>query len=103
MIHVPKAQASQVQYLLEQSLRGNHLLFDAELLRRALVSSPLSEAEAYSVEPHLERLMTQPTLELKQTYLHELRRQDPGTLFKVIQTYLSIVENTLLETSEARH
>jgi hypothetical protein len=103
MIHVPKAQADQVQFLLEQSMKGIHLLFEPDFLRRALQFTPLSEAEAYSVEPHLERLMALPSLELQQLYLRELRQDDPAALCKLIQTYFSIIENTLLETSEVRH
>ncbi len=103
MIHVPKAHADQVQYLLEQSMKGNHYLFDSESLRGALEVTPLSEEDAYSVEPHLEKLMCQPTLKLKQSYLSDLRRSDPVILRKIIQTYFSIIENTLLETTGARH
>lgn len=105
MIHVPKAHADFVQYLLEQSMKGNHFLFDHDSLRGALEvnAEPLSEEDAYSAEPHLEKLMCQPTLELKQSYLSELRNQDPAILRKVIQTYFSILENTLLESSEVRH
>ena len=34
MIHISKHQLAQVEYLLEQSAQGNHVLFDTDELRR---------------------------------------------------------------------
>ena len=35
VIEVSKNQLSQVEYLIAQSIQGNHVLFDPEMLREA--------------------------------------------------------------------
>ena len=105
MIHVSKHQLAQVEYLLKQSVQGNHVLFDTEELRRvfewaAARRFTLTEAEAYEVEPHIERLLEEPSLEGKRAYLRQLERP---VFERVVMTYFSIVENNLYDTSETRH
>ncbi|MGZ3688903.1 MAG: hypothetical protein ACXWP5_06885 [Bdellovibrionota bacterium] len=101
MIYVSKDQLKQVEYLIHQSIQGNHVLFDNEAIRRVLwTGASVSEEEAYSVEHLIERLILQPTLAEKRAYLDGL---DPTTYELVVKTYLSIVENNLLENAEVRH
>lgn len=105
MIQLSKHRLAQVEYLLQQSAQGNHVLFDSEELRRVLVATEagqftLNEQEAYEVEPYLERLLEEPTIERKRAFLEGLDRP----LFeRLVRTYFSIVENNLYDTSEARH
>jgi hypothetical protein len=101
LIYVDKNQLSQVEYLIHQSIQGNHVLFDRESLRQVFEETRLFEEEdAYSVEHHIEKLITQPTLEQKRAYLEGL---DPETYGKVVRTYFNIVENNLFENSEVKH
>lgn len=105
LIHVTKPQLTQVEYLLDQSAQGNHVLFDADDLRRVFRRGSakafvLSEEEAYEVEPHLERLIQEPSLERKRAYLEAL---DRGTFERVVRTYFSIVENNIYENLEVPH
>ena len=101
MIHVSEEKADQVQYLIEQSIQGNHLLFDHELVREALSREyPLQEEEAYRVEHHIERLMTLGSNEQQQAYLEGL---DTHTQKLVILTYFTIVENNLYEHLKIIH
>jgi hypothetical protein len=101
MIEVSKSQLSQVEYLISQSIQGNHILFDPSHLRQAFAdAAPLTEEEAYSVEHHIERLILEPTIEQKRAYLEQLERE---TLDRVIRTYFNIVENNLYENDEVRH
>jgi hypothetical protein len=97
VIHVSKRQLSQVEYLIGQSILGNHVLFDAEMVRRVLVdSSPIETADAHAVEHHIEKLILQPSIDEKRAYLEGL---DQETLERVVRTYFNIVENNLYETS----
>jgi hypothetical protein len=101
MIHVSKSQLEQVQYLIQQSLQGNHILFDGETVRKVLRDqAPISAEDAYAVEHHIERLILEPSLERKRAYLEQL---DRPTFVQVVKTYFNIVENNLFEKNEARH
>ncbi len=107
MIHVSKNQLTQVEYLIEQSIRGNHVLFGTEKVREifareaSLSFQPLlTDEQAYSVEHHIEKLIQLPSLYDKRDYLHSLESQ---TLDHVIRTYLNIVENKIYEEQEVRH
>jgi hypothetical protein len=107
MIHVSKNKLHQVEYLIQQSLQGNHILFDHDHLTRIFregsasgLLKPLSEEEAYGVEHHIERLIGEPSLMQKRAYLDSL---DSRTYAWVVRTYFNIVENNLWESQEVRH
>lgn len=106
MIYVSKTQLKQVEYLIQQSIQGNHVLFDTPTLRlifkKLETGSGLSDwaEDAYSVEHHIERLILLPTLEQKRAYLEKL---DEGTFETVVRTYFNIIENNIYENSEMRH
>ena len=98
-------QRQQVEYLLQQSQQGHHVLFGNELVRRAFAATtgqprPAAEAEAYAAEPHIERLMNEPSLERKRAYIEGL---DEESLGRVVRTYFNIVENSIFEMSEVKH
>lgn len=104
MIHITKEQAEQVKYLLEQAMQGNHILFDPGTLRKILEKpsdeSSLEGDERYSVEHHIEKLMSLRGLAEKRAYLERL---DSQTFEGVVRTYLNIVENTLFEAKGTLH
>ena len=102
MIYVSKKQLDQVEYLIGQSIQGNHVLFDSDTVRRVFdrQSDDFSDEDAYSVEHHIERLILQPSLSEKRAYLEHL---DPETFDRVVRTYFNIVENNLFENIEVRH
>ncbi len=106
MIYVSKSQLSQVEYLINQSKQGNHVLFDVESLRKVFwkenpyLSMTISEQEAYSVEHHIEKLILEPSLAQKRAYLEAL---DPNTYEMVVKTYFNIIENNIYEKLEVQH
>lgn len=108
MIYIDEDQLEQVEYLLEQSAQGNHVLFDTETVRRVFaaakfpefLASEEDEAEAYAVEHHIEKLMTEPDFDRKRAYLEGL---DEATFEKVVRTYFNIVENNLYDSLETPH
>lgn len=101
MIYVSKDQLSQVEYLIYQSIQGNHVLFDTETLRRIFgVSSLMTDEEAYEVEHHIERLIVQPSLDQKRAYLEGL---DCETFDRVVRTYFNIIENNIYENLQVKH
>lgn len=106
MINISKNQLNQVEYLIGQSIQGNHVLFDLDALRKVFwkenprLSSALSEEEAYAVEHHIEKLILEPSLAQKRAYLEGL---DSDTFEMVVKTYFNIVENNIYETLEVKH
>ena len=102
VIYVDEDHASQVEYLLEQASRGNHVLFDTDFIRRVFQNprAPLSQEEAYEVEHHIERLIEIPTLVAKRRYLDGLA---PELQESVMLTYFNIIENNLYESRPVIH
>src|SRR4051794_32132296 len=101
MIHVSRSQMDQVEYLIRQSIQGNHVLFEPETVKYVLsLAIPVSDEDAYSVEPHLERIIAEPTLEKKRAYVQALDRKTFETL---IRTYFKIVEESIVGTTEVKH
>ena len=106
MIYISRNQLSQVEYLIGQSIQGNHVLFDLEAVRRAFwkesssLYPAISDEDAYSVEHHIERMILEPTLAQKRAYLDGL---DEETFVRVVRTYFNIVENNLFESGGNRH
>jgi hypothetical protein len=107
VITISEEQLAQVEYLFEQSSRGNHVLFDPRRLRAVFRTKTsrretLGETEAQEVERHIERLLAEPTLDDKKAYLASLDRSTYGW---VVRTYFSILESNLAGSlaPEARH
>lgn len=106
LIYIPKKQLAQVEYLITQSIQGNHILFDLEDLRRVFfighssLSKQWSIEEAYSAEHHIEKLILEPTLAEKRSYLAQL---DTDTFARVVKTYFNIIENNIYESTEVQH
>ncbi len=103
LIHIPKEpkdRRARVEYILQQAQLGHHTLFDASTLHAALQLGQLSDEDAYAVEPFVERLMLLPSLQEMRAYVREL---DPPTRARVVLTYLTIVENGMIEALEVRH
>lgn len=95
MISVSDEQLTTVEYLLNQSAQGNHVLFDLDLVREVFaLNTPMTEEDAYEVEHHIEKLLSQEGVGQQRAYLDQLPKE---VLFSVIKTYFNIVENNLFE------
>jgi hypothetical protein len=104
MIYVSKQQLKQVEYLIGQSIQGNHVLFDNEVIRRVFDAEDEPEnppeRPQRDVEIHIERMILEPTIERKREFLRKL---DPRLYRRVVRTYFNIVENNLFEANGVRH
>ena len=102
MITVSQDQLYTVEYLIEQSAQGNHVLFELDLVRRVFTNplKPMDENEAYEVEHHIEKLIAIDGLEKQKAYVEQLPQD---VLYRVIKTYFNIVENSLFENNQVRH
>lgn len=113
VIYITEDQAAQVQYLIQQAIQGNHVLFDSAHLekavrvlaaRRATVDALGGNSEevasSYGVEHHIEKLMSLKTQPEKRAYFEQL---DEETFAAVVRTYFNIVENSLYEARKVTH
>lgn len=109
MINVSQKQLSQVEYLIQQSIQGHHVLFDHETIKVILNKNthradPSVGSMSTQPEPHIEQaieeLITKPTLTEKRAFLNGLSRD---IFEKVVCTYFNIVENNLFESSQVKH
>jgi hypothetical protein len=102
MITVTQEQLDTVEYLINQSAQGNHILFDLDLVRRVFTNptKPMNESDAYEVEHHIEKLISLEGFDKQKAYVEHLPEE---TLYRVIKTYFNIVENSLFESSVVRH
>ncbi len=102
MITVSQEQLDTVEYLIQQSTQGNHILFDLDLVRHVFTREtlPMNEEQAYQVEHHIERLIALDGFEKQKAYVEQLPEE---TLYRVIKTYFNIVENSLFESNLLRH
>lgn len=102
MIYVNQNQLDQVQYLVDQSARGNHILFDADTIKRIsrLPKADLEDDRTEIAEKLLEQLILCPTLQQKKMFLANL---DKHTHDDVARVFLNIVANTAQERQDFNH
>lgn len=103
VIYISEDQLHEIDYLINQSIQGNHILFDTDAIRtvfRKPSESQLSDKELTSGEKHLENLILQPSLIQKKAYLERLDRK---TYENVLRIYFNIVENNIHKGSEVIH
>jgi len=102
LISVSEKQLKEVEYLISQSIQGNHLLFQPEEIRQAFdgVCELQDGNGKNNVDSHIELLISQPNIIRKRAYIEGL---DTGTLRRVIKTYFSIVETNMTEGSKYKH
>lgn len=99
MINVSQKQLSQVEYLIQQSIQGHHVLFDHETLK-SILNKNANTAMKPHIEKIIEELITKPTLTEKKAFLNALSRD---VFEQVVCTYFNIVENNLFESSRVKH
>jgi len=103
MIQVTESELKQVEYLIQQSIQGNHILFDINTIRKAFESNKYTSSEedfemtAQDAEGHLEKLISLPTLIQKKFYLENLEKD---TFHELIRVYFNIVESKIFETEK---
>lgn len=99
MIYVSENQLDQVNYLLEQSAYGNHLLFSIETVRRvarkATIQKTFDRTRTEKAEAVLEQMILCPTLQEKRRFLDKL---DAEMHDDVARIYFNIVQNAAIET-----
>lgn len=96
----------QMEYLLEQSRHGLHLLFDRDCIARVFSEDKTEDNSLFKVE-NLARIqnllaefMEKSTLKKKRAFISTLDQHDHDLL---VRTYFNIIENSITSTSNMKH
>jgi hypothetical protein len=102
MITINQTQLDSVEYLIQQSAQGNHILFEVDQVRKvfSINPPPMTEEQVREVETHIEKLITIGSFSQQKSYIQSLPEE---VLVRVIKTYFNIVENSVFEKSPVRH
>ena len=102
LIYISKDELDHVEYLISQSIKGNHLLFDIHAIRKAYnqKESEPNEKQKIRIARHIVKMIVLPSIARKRAYLERL---DEKTYDMVVRTYFSIVENNMLEMRREIH
>jgi len=98
MIRISEAQMQEIQYIIQQSMNGFHVLFDNDTIKRFCRDSNsdddiFDENKARTTERLLEMFMSTPTINGRRSFFESLNEDDKSLL---IRTYFHIVENNIL-------
>ena len=99
------ATPTQIEYLLQQSTQGVHLMFEnadiAKIMRGTGEKSEFFSTENMEqVQSLLSAFLNCPTLEEKKIYLKRLPKADYELL---VRAYFQLVDNTILAHSTQKH
>ena len=102
MITINQTQLDSVEYLIQQSAQGNHILFEVDQVRKvfSINPPPMTEEQVREVETHIEKLITIGSFSQQKSYIQSLPEE---VLVRVIKTYFNIIENSVFEKSPVRH
>ncbi len=95
----------QIEYLLAQSVKGLHLLFDKELIKQAFTQpkngiSDFEQEDRQKIQNLFAGLIESTSLGDKKGYLKKLSSEDQEILIKA---YFHIVENTIKNSLKLTH
>ena len=100
MITVAEDRVKEVEYVLEQALQGNHLLFEGIAIDHLLRVPKTAGISFEEAEVHLERLLSERDVTTKRAYLEQMPLK---VLTGVVHTYFNIIENTLIQNGNSLH
>jgi hypothetical protein len=93
------------EFLVEEALKGNHLLFSNEIISEAFLRNVgalhnLFESRRDEINEIVRTLLSQPSLDQGRNYILSLPRDDQHIL---ILLYFQLVENVLLRRKPTLH
>ena len=88
----------EIQYIIQQSMNGYHVLFDNETIKRFCANSKtdddiFDENQARRTERLVELFMSTPTINGRKQFFESLNDEEKSLL---IRTYFHIVENNIM-------
>jgi hypothetical protein len=105
LIQINKHQLQQIEYLLDQSAKGFHLLFDPQTVKRIL-SQPTENLDFFTfeninkVQQILSDFLDKKSVMEKQRFIETL---DSETFELLVRSYFNILDNTIFEATKLKH
>ncbi len=101
-ISLSQPQTVQIEYLLTQSIQGNHVLFQDHWIRDAFRGpvAKLTSLQIKRTHTHLNDFISLETIEQKMIYIEQLEIKDRNSF---IRAYFNMVENNLHEKVSGYH
>jgi hypothetical protein len=101
MVRIDDSQIEEIQYIINQSMNGLHVLFDNETIKKYLRGKDneddiFDENTSKRTELLLEKFMSIPSIRAKKMFFKDLQEDDKSLL---IRTYFNIVENNVLSSN----
>lgn len=96
MINIDSSQVKEIDYLIEQSIKGNHLIFDNDTIKRYCYKKEddfYSETDFKDSERLLEHFMATPSIRGKKEFFNALSTKQKT---KLINIYFSLVSNNIV-------
>lgn len=99
MFYLEKAQLEEVEFLLELSQHGHHLLFDHEAVKTYMAKpmdmyNEVVENHTEEVETLFEKFLSISGIENKREYFKRLHTANQEV---VIKTYFTIIDNKMID------
>lgn len=105
-LQLDETRMQQMEYLLEQSRFGHHLLFDRECIARVFSEQDISDNSLFKME-NLARIqnllaefMDKSSIRKKRDFVSSLNQEDHDLL---VRTYFNIIENSITSNSNLKH
>lgn len=94
MVTISQNELDQVVLLIEESHKGNHIIFDENRLKKAFEKINSGEKPELEEKPEciLERLIAEPTILKKKRFLADLNETE---FQEVVRIYFNMVEQHL--------
>lgn len=88
----------EIQYIIQQSMNGFHVLFDNETIKKFCKNTKadddiFDESKARTTERLVEMFMSTPTINGRRSFFEHLNDEEKSLL---VRTYFHIVENNIL-------
>lgn len=96
MINIDSSQVKEIDYLIEQSIKGNHLIFDNNTIKKYCYKKEedfFSETDHKDSERLLERFMSTPSIRGKKEFFRDLSNRQKT---KLLNIYFSLVSNNIV-------
>lgn len=105
MLEIKERDLHEIEFFLNQSTRGHHLLFDKEKIT-SILKIPTEKIDFFKknnicrIQNLLSDLISKKSLKDKRSYLQSL---DSEAFEILVRTYFHIVDNAVLASTESIH
>lgn len=105
MLESPENQQSYFEYLIEQGLKGNHVLFDVDDIKQAMGGetkdlTDIAPGQAKEVNRAIQEIVAMQGLEEKKDFIKDLPREIQDV---IIHLYFQMIDRTMQISRSTMH